>query len=60
MTKSKTMWFATILAVLGMLQTNLPLVQEFMDPETYGYLTIVVAMIVAGLRVVTNKPLKDK
>lgn len=58
--KSKTMNFAAILAAFGAVQVQLPAVQEFISPTTYGWITLGVAVVVAVLRVVTTKPLSEK
>lgn len=58
--KSKTINFALVLAACGAAQANLPAVQEFISPELYGWLTMGAAVVVAGLRVVTTKPLTEK
>lgn len=58
--KSKTINFAIILGVIGAVQITLPAIQASVSPAFYGYATIVLAMVVAVLRVLTTTPLKDK
>jgi hypothetical protein len=58
--KSKTINFALLLAALGAAQANLPMVQAFVTPEVYGYLTLAIAVVVAVLRAITTKPLSEK
>jgi hypothetical protein len=55
--KSKTMWFAMILAALSAAQGLLDLIT---DPKMHAVSGIVVAACIAGLRVVTTMPLNEK
>jgi hypothetical protein len=57
--KSKTINFAAILAVLGVVEANFQVLQPFLG-EHYGTLLVVIGAITAGLRVVTTQPLKEK
>ena len=59
MLKSKTIGFSVILAVLGVLEMQIHLVQEQLG-EYYGALYIAIAVCVAGLRAVTTTSLGDK
>lgn len=52
--KSKTMWFALALVILGALMDNLSYIQNIIDPQYYGLLVIVIGIIVAVLRFVTT------
>jgi len=58
--KSKTINFAVLLGMFGAAQANLPAVQEVVSPSVYGWLTLGFAVVVAWLRAVTTKPLKEK
>ncbi len=58
--KSKTIGFALALAVLGALQVNLPVVQEFLTPQIYGWMTMAVAVSIAALRAITTTSLAEK
>jgi hypothetical protein len=60
MRKSKTMWFALLLVILGFVADNFSYVQGVIDPKYYGVSYIVIGTIVAVLRFVTTMPLKDK
>lgn len=60
MFKSKTMWFAIALAVLGAVEASLNLFADILTPTTYGIVTMVVGVIVGVLRIVTTTPLGDK
>lgn len=60
MLKSKTMWFAVALAILGAVEASLNLFADVLTPTTYGIVTMVVGVIVGVLRIVTTSPLSDK
>ena len=57
--KSKTIGFSLILAILGTVEMNMPLIRDMLG-EYYGVSFMVIAVCVAGLRAVTNKPLAEK
>lgn len=52
--KSKTMWFALLLVVLGALMDNLSYIQNLIDPQYYGLVVITIGVIVAILRFITT------
>lgn len=58
--KSKTLWFALILAVLGVIQTMTSAFEPFMSAKVYGLFTVVVAVVVAVLRILTTQAVTDK
>jgi len=58
--KSRTMLFALALAVFGVIETQIHLFSQFMSPEAFGVFNILVAVIVAVLRIVTTMPIKDR
>lgn len=60
MRKSKTMWFAFALAVLGAAMELFPYLQSFLDPKYYGVSFFVIGVIVAALRFVTTTSLAEK
>jgi hypothetical protein len=60
MIRSRTMRFAAALAALGAVQLALPSIQSQIPPEAYAWATFVVAVVVAVLRVLTEKPLSEK
>lgn len=60
MKKSKTMWFALLLVILGFVAENFNYVQDIIDPKYYGISYIAIGVIVAVLRFVTTTSLKDK
>lgn len=52
--RSKTMWFALALVILGALMDNLSYVQHLIAPEYYGVIVIAIGVIVAILRFITT------
>jgi hypothetical protein len=58
--KSRTMQFALALAVFGVIETQIHLFSQFMSPEVFGLFNVLIAVIVAALRVITTVPLKDR
>ena len=57
--KSKTIWAAILLAGIGVVIENMETLKPYFGE--YGPLAgVVVAAIMAGLRVVTTKPLREK
>jgi hypothetical protein len=57
--KSRTLQFAALVAVLGVLELNLGLLQEALG-DWYGGVFILISAISAFLRVITTVPLEDK
>ena len=58
--KSKTLWFAFALAILGVLEMNLGIFEPYMTRTWFGVFTLLVGMAVALLRVLTTMPLEEK
>jgi hypothetical protein len=58
--KSRTMWFAFALTVLGTLFELFPHMQSFLDAKFYGISIVIIGLIVAVLRFVTTEPLDTK
>ena len=58
--KSKTMWFAYLLAVLGVVETQYKLIESYVPEEYRGLVFVVIASMVAALRIVTTQALTDK
>ena len=58
--RSKTMWLALALAILGAAYENFSYVQNIIDPRFYGILLIIIGGAVAVLRVLTILPLDEK
>jgi len=57
--KSKTINFSVLLAVMGVVELNMHLLQDSLG-ENYGAVYIGIGAIVAALRVVTTTALADK
>ena len=60
MRRSKTMIFALLLVVLGVIYDNFSYIQNIIDPRVYGITYIVIGVVVAILRFYTVKPLDEK
>jgi hypothetical protein len=60
MRKSKTMWFALALVVLGFVAENFNYVQDIIDPKYYGISYMAIGIVVAILRFITTQPLSEK
>ena len=60
MRRSKTMIFALLLVVLGVVYDNFSYIQNIIDPAYYGITYIVIGVVVAVLRFYTVKPLEDR
>ena len=58
MRKSKTMWFAFALAVLGAAMELFPYVQSLLEPKFYGVTFFTIGIIVAILRFITTQPIE--
>ena len=59
MWKSRTMWFSFLLVVFGALYDNFSYLQSIINPNYYGILLVIIGIIVAILRFVTNQPMQD-
>ena len=58
--KSKTLMFALILAVFGVVEMNVKVFSVYMTPQMFGFFSIGISVIVAVLRIVTTLPLDKK
>ena len=58
MRHSKTMWFSLLLVIFGAIEAGFPYLQNIIDPQYYGVILVVIGIIVAVLRFLTNGPLK--
>lgn len=59
-TRSKTMYFAAALAILGVLELNLDLLAGIFGENSAGTITLVIAVLTAALRIVTHESLEEK
>ena len=58
--KSKTMWFAYLLAILGVVETQYKLIESYVPEEYRGLVFVIIASVVAALRIVTTQALTEK
>jgi hypothetical protein len=58
--KSKTMWFAILLALFGALMDNSTYLQNIIPEQYFSYVMMVIGIIVAGLRLATTTSLSNK
>ena len=58
--KSKTIIFSSLLAALSVIDLNSAVLKEFITPDVYPIITLTISVIIAVLRVLTSKPLKEK
>lgn len=58
--KSKAIWFSLLLAVFGVVETQLGLFSDYMSKELFGAVTLLVSVAVAVLRVLTALPTEGK
>lgn len=58
--RSKTMWLAIILAVLGVIQASMDVFTPYVSAQSMGGLTLIVGILVAVLRAITTNSLEDK
>ena len=57
--RSKTMWLALILVVLGALMDSSIYLQALLEPKYFSMFMLVLAVVLAVLRFRTTKPLDD-
>jgi hypothetical protein len=58
--KSKTLMFALVLAIFGVVEMNVQVLSIYMTPQMFGFFSIGISVIVAILRIVTTLPLDKK
>lgn len=58
--RSKTMWLATLLSVLGVVQASMDVFTPYLSAQAMGIVTLIIGVLVAILRAVTTQPLSDK
>ena len=58
--KSKTMLFALVLAILGVLQASMEVFTPYLTPQASGLVGVAIGLAVAILRVLTTLPLDKK
>ena len=58
MRKSKTMWFAFALTLLGSLMELFPYLKDLIEPKYYSISFIIIGLVVAALRFITTQPIE--
>lgn len=58
--RSRTMWFALTLAVLGVVQASMEVFTPYLTPQGVGFVTLIIGAVVAILRVLTTQAISDK
>ena len=58
--KSKTLFFSYALVCLGVVEQNYSLLRDLIPLDYQGLVFVLIAAIVALLRLATTKPLRDK
>lgn len=58
--KSRTIKFAILLAVLGVVQASMEVFTPYISAQAAGLLTLVIGLAVAILRVITTIPWDEK
>jgi hypothetical protein len=60
MFKSKTIWFAILLAVGGILEQSQSVITQLVGSQNTGLIMLLISIIVAVLRIVTTQPISAK
>jgi len=58
--KSKTLWFAILIAVGGILEQSQAVVTQIVGPANTGWVMLVISVGVAVLRIITTQPINQK
>jgi len=58
--KSKTLWFALLIAVGGILEQSQAVVTQLVGPANTGWVMLVISVGVAILRIITTQPINQK
>ena len=58
--KSKTLWFAILIAVGGILEQSQAVVTQLVGPANTGWVMLVISVGVAVLRIITTQPINQK
>jgi len=57
---SKTLWFNLFVGVLLAVEMNFAALQDFIEPQTYAYLALIINVVNVALRAVTKSPVTLK
>ena len=58
--KSKTLWFAILIAIGGILEQSQAVVSQLIGPANTGWVMLVISVGVAVLRIITTQPINQK
>ena len=58
--KSKTIWVSVTISILGAIITGMPMIQESIPKDIYGFTLMILGVVFAVLRSVTNSALVMK
>lgn len=58
--KSKTLLFGFLLSILGVVEINIQMFQNYMTAEVFGWFSLLVGILVSALRYVTTTSLDEK
>jgi len=58
--KSKTLWFAILIAIGGILEQSQAVVSQIVGPANTGWVMLVISVGVAVLRIITTQPINQK
>jgi len=58
--KSKTLWFAILIAIGGILEQSQAVVSQIVGPANMGWVMLVISVGVAVLRIITTQPINQK
>ena len=58
--KSKTLWFAILIAIGGILEQSQAVVTQLVGPANTGWVMLVISVGVAILRIITTQPINQK
>ena len=58
--KSKTLWFALLIAVGGILEQSQAVVTQIVGPANTGWVMLDISVGVAVLRIITTQPINQK
>jgi len=58
--KSKTLWFAILIAIGGILEQSQAVVTQIVGPANTGWVMLVISVGVAILRIITTQPINQK
>lgn len=58
--KSKTLLFGFLLSILGVVEINIQMFQNYMTAELFGWFSLIVGISVSVLRYITTTSLDEK